>query len=84
MGLDRQKLNTIYNQLKELVGDRGAFAIFVTTPVKDSGSGEDIRIETFGPITTLNGLLGLGTQYLGEALEERMDKIIKPIGPEPD
>lgn len=82
MGLDKQKFNTIYNQLKELVGEHGAFAIMVTTSTQ--GSGEDMKFETFGAITKVNGLLGIGNLYLQEAIQGRLDGILRPAPRQPD
>lgn len=82
LGIDKQKFNVIYNQLKELVGDRGAFAIMVTKSTE--GCGEDMKFETFGPVTTLSGMLSIGAQYLSEAINQRLDGLIKPGAHQPD
>lgn len=55
MPMDPQKLNTIYNAMKELVGPQGAFMFFCS---KGSGEAdEEIEIRTFGPQTRQIGLL---------------------------
>jgi hypothetical protein len=82
MPIDKVKFNAIYNQLKELVGDRGAFAIMVTR--QGDGLSEDMKFETHGPLTTLNGMLAIGTQYLSEAMQQRLDGLMKPGPRQPD
>lgn len=82
MPIDKQKFNTIYNQLKELVGDRGAFAIMVVKQTE--GASEDMKFETYGPVTTVSGMLGIGGQYLGEAIQSKLDGLLKPTPRQPD
>lgn len=82
MALDKQKLNTAYNLLKELVTDKGAFIIFVTKP--GEGSGEDMQVNTFGPITTLIGLLNAYTPYCNEVLMQRINELMRQLPREPD
>lgn len=82
MGIDKQKFNTIYNQLKEMVGENGAFSIMVVTPTQ--GTGEDMKFETYGAITKLSGMLGIGNLYLQEAMQAKLDALLKPAPRQPD
>lgn len=82
MGIDKQKFNAVYNQLKEMVGDHGAFIIMATTPTE--GCGEDMKFETFGSITTLNGLMGIGNLYLQGAMKQKLDTVLRPAPRQPD
>ena len=69
--IDSQKFNAIYNQLKELVGDRGAFVLLLAKPT--DGAGEDMKFHTCGPITSIIGLLNVGTPYLNETLMKNLE-----------
>lgn len=82
MSIDKQKFNTIYNQLKELVENRGAFVIMVTKATE--GQGEDMKFEAFGPLATINGLLMIGDQYLQEAMGQKIAALLKPSTRQPD
>ena len=80
--MDKQKLNTIYNQLKELVGEQGAFVFFAVGG--DGKAGEDIQVRGYGPITGQHGLLGVGGQLYQEHMSDKISKMSQILPNEPD
>lgn len=82
MGIDNQKFNLIYNQLKEIVENRGAFVIMVTKTTE--GQGEDMKFEAFGPLATISGLLVIGDQYIQEAMRQKIAALLRPSARQPD
>lgn len=82
MHIDPQKLNTIYNQLKELVGPQGAFILYANKP--DGDSGEDTQIRTLGPPTKLLGMLTIGANLTQETLMQRVGNLAETKPQEPD
>ncbi len=80
--IDPQKLNTIFNQLKELVGPQGAFVLYAN---KGHGEfGEDTQIRTLGPHTKLLGLLSICTQWTQDSLIKRLEDVAQEKPREPD
>ena len=81
--IDQQKLNSIFSQLKELVGPgaHGAFVLFVC---KDNDEGEDFQVRGFGARSRQIGLTAVGTQYHNELQMAEMDKTMRQSGPESD
>lgn len=82
MPIDPQKLNTIYNQLKELVGHQGAFALFCSSGT--DGTDEDTQIRMFGPQTRQIGLLDSCGPFIRENLIQEFNSRIKKLPQEPD
>jgi hypothetical protein len=82
MPIDAQKLNTVYNQLKELVGSQGAFAIFCSKGVGDSD--EEIEVRTFGPQTRQIGLLDTCVPVTRENIVRSFNGRLKRKPQEPD
>ena len=80
--IDPQKLNTVFNQLKELVGDQGAFILYVNKGF--SAASEDSQIRTYGPPMRLMGLLSVCTGWTQDALMQNLNELVKVRPPEPD
>jgi hypothetical protein len=82
MPIDGQKLNTIYNQLKELVGQQGAFVLILVSPNGDQDEG--VQIRTFGPPTRVIGTLDTCVPIARENVIQIFNKRIQRLPPEPD
>lgn len=82
MAVDPQKLNTIYNRLKELVGNQGAFVLYVNQPEGDLG--EDTQIRTSGPPTRVLGLLSFCNAFAEDTLMKRLQALLEQKLKEPD
>lgn len=81
MSIDARKYNEVFNKLKELAGERGGFVLFLNY----IGDGhEDMKFETHGSITTVTGLLHIGSQAIGERIEEKVAGILTPAPRQPD
>lgn len=70
--MDKQKLNTIYNSLKELVGEQGAFVLFVAGQ-NGQGAGEDMQIRCNGPLSRQIGLLSIGGEFLNASVQQKLE-----------
>lgn len=81
MPIDSQKLNTIYNQLKELVGPQGAFVLFCAEP---NGEDEDTQVRTLGPHTRVLGLIDLCGPITRDNLIQVFNNRMKKMPKEPD
>lgn len=80
--MDKQKLNAIYNQLKELVGEQGAFIFFAVDA--NGKAGEDIQVRSWGPITRQQGLLGIGGQLYQDHMSDKIAAVTQILPKEPD
>lgn len=82
MPIDSQKLNAIYNQLKELVGDQGVFMLFCSAG--GGNEGEDTQIRTFGPQTRQIGVLDTCVPFIREHQMKVFQSRMKQLPQEPD
>lgn len=81
MAIDKQKLNAAHNQLKEIVGENGAFILLLA---KMEPSDEDVQIRLKGSDTRLAGLLESCSAYLKEHFRKKFADHVKPMPSEPD
>lgn len=79
--IDRAKLNYLFNALKELVGEQGAFVLILSAP--DDRSGEDFQIRMHGPTSRRLGALSLGGQFINDKLREEFNGAVTKVS-EPD
>jgi hypothetical protein len=82
MIMDKQNLNTVYNQLKELVGKNGTFVLFCASPV--DAEREDVQVRTYGPTTHQIGLLDTCGALYRETLGQGFKASMRPAKREPD
>ena len=82
MPIDAQKLNTIYNLLKELVGPQGAFVMLCTSPHGDMD--EDTQIRSAGPPTRVIGLMDTCVPIARDNVIQGFNKRIQKLPAEPD
>jgi hypothetical protein len=82
MAIDPQKLNTIFNLLKDLIGEQGAFVLLVS---KANGQfGEEAQVRTLGPHTRLMGLMNIYVPMVQQNLMDRLSDILQEKPQEPD
>ena len=79
--IDRQRLNFVHNDLKNLAGDRGGFILFI---VGGEGAEEDIQIRFVGGDLKLLGLLASCSEYTRAQLLSRFGDRMKRLPAEPD
>lgn len=80
--MDKQKLNAIYNSLKDLVGEQGAFLLFAAGQ-NGQGAGEDMQIRAYGPLSRQIGLLSIGGEMVNAHVEQKLERNIERTS-EPD
>lgn len=81
MQIDAETLNYIHNKLRALVGEQGAFILFL---VKPNGEGEDLKIRFAGPNSRVMGLLSACSAFTAEHMKEKFGKIVSQEPTEPD
>jgi hypothetical protein len=77
--MEKIEFNKAYNILKGIVGESGAFILFMNVDKT-----EEVNFHTHGPIVRVQGLLDLGMHYTAENLLDKMDKTLKRLPREPD
>lgn len=80
--MDKQKLNTVYNLLKELVGHQGAFIVFAVDA--NGQGGEDIQVRSWGPLSRQQGLMSLGGSMHQGLMQQRVGEVMEIPPNEPD
>ena len=73
--MDKVKLNTAYNTLKQAVGENGGFVILCVSPRKDFQ--EEKAMLSSGPLIMNLGILGSMVPILQEKLEKRLKESLK-------
>ncbi len=79
--MDRQKLNTAYNTLKQAVGQNGAFVLLC---VSHEGEQEERHILTSGPLTLNLGILSSMAPMAEGRLLKRLEADMKDRPRQPD
>ena len=81
MPFDAQKMNTIYNLLKEMVGPQGAFVLYCA---EENGEAEETQIRTFGPETRQLGLIDFYVPIHRDTMNANFRARLKKLPQEPD
>lgn len=82
MPIDPLKINSIYHQLREMVGEQGSFVLLAVKPEGDYGETTEMR--TSGPPLRTLALIDAGIPITRELVKKRFLKTIKEKPAEPD
>ena len=79
--MDKVKLNTAYNTIKEAVGEKGSFVIFCSSLEDDH---EDMQILSGGSLVINLGVLAATVPIAQEQLMRKLEERLKNLPRQPD